>query len=189
MNNHEKKSLTFKVGDQPLPNFQMIERHYFRNKLIKSFDFNFGFCIPGSTNTWEAVYNVPTLDRDLIDEIIANPFETQSDSFYFVDDKLVIHNKARYSYVKCANDDHDGNADIKEMKPKNVSYGGGIIKHVDRKELDDESKISQMFGETKLASDYDESFDSYAESKEEYSSKDKNIDGSWSKEACHNYKY
>ena len=167
----------------------MIERHYFRNKLIKSFDFNFGFCIPGSTNTWEAVYNVPTLDRDLIDEIIANPFETQSDSFYFVDDKLVIHNKARYSYVKCANDDHDGNADIKEMKPKNVSYGGGIIKHGDRKELDDESKISQMFGETKLASDYDESFDSYAESKDEYSSKDKNIDGSWSKEACHNYKY
>jgi hypothetical protein len=40
----------------------MIERHYFGNELIKSFDFNFGFCIPGSTNTWEAVYALPPLD-------------------------------------------------------------------------------------------------------------------------------
>ena len=26
------------------------------------------------------------------------PYETQSDSFYFVDDKLIMHNKAYFSY-------------------------------------------------------------------------------------------
>lgn len=30
--------------------------------------------------------------------MIDNPFETKSDSFYFVDGRLVMHNKADYSY-------------------------------------------------------------------------------------------
>ncbi|KAH8067221.1 hypothetical protein JL720_12484 [Aureococcus anophagefferens] len=85
-------TLVFSVGQEPLSDFRMIERHYFRNQLIKSYggaaasetarrapaaarakrrraqgagalraltpppraDFSFGFCIPGSTNTWEA---------------------------------------------------------------------------------------------------------------------------------------
>lgn len=33
-----------------------------------------------------------------VSEMIANPFETRSDSFYFVDNNLVMHNKADYSY-------------------------------------------------------------------------------------------
>lgn len=33
-----------------------------------------------------------------VQEMILHPYETQSDSFYFVDNKLVMHNKADYSY-------------------------------------------------------------------------------------------
>ena len=33
-----------------------------------------------------------------MEDIVANPYETTSDSFYFVDNKLVIHNKASYRY-------------------------------------------------------------------------------------------
>eukprot|EP00904_Undaria_pinnatifida_P000989 jgi/Undpi1/10891/HiC_scaffold_3.g01417.m1 len=58
-------SLVFSVGEVEIAGFRMVERHYFRNKLVKSYDFNFGFCIPGSTNTWDAVYQVPALDDDL----------------------------------------------------------------------------------------------------------------------------
>jgi len=94
-----KTSLIFSVGKQPVEQFRMIERHYFRNQLVKSFDFKFGFCIPGSTNTWDAVYSVPPLDDALIAEMIANPYETTSDSFYFAGNKLIMHNKALYSYV------------------------------------------------------------------------------------------
>lgn len=30
--------------------------------------------------------------------MVDNPYETRSDSYYFVDGKLVMHNKAEYSY-------------------------------------------------------------------------------------------
>ncbi|RXN10689.1 unc-119 -like protein [Labeo rohita] len=86
------------VGDIPINNFRMIERHYFREQLLKSFDFEFGFCIPSSKNTCEHIYEFPPLSEDLIREMILHPYETQSDSFYFVDNKLVMHNKADYSY-------------------------------------------------------------------------------------------
>lgn len=94
-----KTCLVFSVGQKEVRDFRMIERHYFRNQLIKSFDFDFGFCIPGSTNTWDAVYAVPPLDEGLIQEMVANPHETTSDSFYFVGEKLIMHNKASYKYI------------------------------------------------------------------------------------------
>lgn len=95
--------LLFSVGPEPLHSFRMIERHYFRDFLIKSFDFTFGFCIPNSTNSWEAIYDVPELPPELVEDMINNPWETQSDSFYFVTDaggneEMVMHNKAKYAY-------------------------------------------------------------------------------------------
>jgi hypothetical protein len=83
----------------------MIEIHYFKEKLIKSYDFNFGFVIPGSTNTWENIYPLPELNEEEKAEIIAHPWETKSDSFYFVDEKLVMHHKAEYSYAPFEEDD------------------------------------------------------------------------------------
>ncbi len=59
-------TLMFSVGPYEVDNFRMIERHYFRDILIKSFDFSFGFCIPNSTNSWEAIYDMPELPPDLI---------------------------------------------------------------------------------------------------------------------------
>ncbi|XP_017276872.1 protein unc-119 homolog B [Kryptolebias marmoratus] len=91
-------TVEFTVGDMPIENFRMIERHYFREKLLKSFDFEFGFCMPSSKNTCEHIYEFPPLSEDIIREMVVHPYETQSDSFYFVDNKLVMHNKADYSY-------------------------------------------------------------------------------------------
>ncbi|KAL2094595.1 hypothetical protein ACEWY4_009314 [Coilia grayii] len=91
-------TVEFTVGDLPINNFRMIERHYFREQLLKSFDFEFGFCIPSSKNTCEHIYEFPALSEEIMREMIHHPYETQSDSFYFVDNKLVMHNKADYSY-------------------------------------------------------------------------------------------
>ena len=41
---------------------------------------------------------VPKIDKKLMAEIEANPYETRSDSFYFVDGQLVMHHRADYSY-------------------------------------------------------------------------------------------
>ena len=92
-------SLTFSVGNQAVKDFLIIERHYFRDKLIKSFEFKFDFCIPNSVNTWEYIYTIPDIDPQVKKEMIAEPWTTRSDSFYFVGDKLIMHNKAFYNYT------------------------------------------------------------------------------------------
>lgn len=91
-------TVEFTVGDKPVSNFRMIERHYFRERLLKNFDFDFGFCIPSSRNTCEHIYEFPQLSEDVIRLMIENPYETRSDSFYFVENKLIMHNKADYAY-------------------------------------------------------------------------------------------
>ncbi|XP_075754191.1 protein unc-119 homolog B [Pelodiscus sinensis] len=91
-------TVEFTVGDKPVSNFRMIERHYFRDRLLKNFDFDFGFCIPSSRNTCEHIYEFPQLSEDLIRLMVEHPYETRSDSFYFVDNKLIMHNKADYAY-------------------------------------------------------------------------------------------
>jgi protein unc-119 len=93
-------TLTFSIGKKEVKNFKMIERHYFKNQLVQSFEFQFPFCIPNTTNTLEAIYEIPKLSPELVREMIACPWETKSDSFYFVGDELVMHNKAEYSYAE-----------------------------------------------------------------------------------------
>ena len=91
-------TLNFKIGDKPIQNMEMVERHYFRGKVIRSYDFTFGFIIPNSANTWEFIYDLPTLPPDEMAEIIAAPYEVKSDSFFFAEGKLIIHNRAVYNY-------------------------------------------------------------------------------------------
>lgn len=62
-------SVEFTVGDIPINNFRMIERHYFRDQLLKSFDFEFGFCIPSSKNTCEHIYEFPPLSEEISEYI------------------------------------------------------------------------------------------------------------------------
>ena len=92
-------SLTFSVGNQAVKDFLIIERHYFKDLLIKSFEFKFDFCIPNSVNTWEYIYTIPEIDPEVKKEMISEAWTTRSDSFYFVGDKLIMHNKAFYNYT------------------------------------------------------------------------------------------
>lgn len=91
-------TVEFVVGDKEVNKFRMVEKHYYRERLLKCFDFEFGFCIPHSRNTVEHIYEFPTLSPDEIQDMIEHPYETRSDSFYFVEDKLIMHNKADYAY-------------------------------------------------------------------------------------------
>jgi len=91
-------TVEFTVGPTPVENFRMVERHYFRERMLKSFDFTFGFCMPKSKNSCEHIYDFPSLTEEEIAEMVAAPYETKSDSFYFVNDKLIMHNKADYAY-------------------------------------------------------------------------------------------
>ena len=54
-------SVEFTVGGSEVRQFRMVERHYFKNRLLKSFDFDFGFCMPYSRNSCEHIYEMPEL--------------------------------------------------------------------------------------------------------------------------------
>ncbi|XP_061395902.1 protein unc-119 homolog [Musca vetustissima] len=58
-------TVEFTVGSRPVNNFRMIERHFFRDRLLKTFDFEFGYCIPYSKNSCEHIYEFPNLPPDL----------------------------------------------------------------------------------------------------------------------------
>jgi len=91
-------TVEFVVGDKPVNKFRMVEKHYFKDRTLKCFDFEFGFCIPHSRNTVEHIYEFPKLNDEIIADMVRNPYETRSDSFYFVEDRLIMHNKADYAY-------------------------------------------------------------------------------------------
>ncbi len=92
-------SVELVIGGKEVRNFRMIERHYFKDRLIKSYDFTFGFCIPHSRNTWEVIYSLPVIKDSEMDDIVKHPFETRSDSFYFVENRLIMHHRAEYEYT------------------------------------------------------------------------------------------
>lgn len=93
-------TLKFRVGPQPVRNLRMVEHHHYKGELIRSFDFSFPFCAPDSENEWDAQYVLDEpLAPEVIADMVANPFSVTSDSYYFVDGQLIMHNKARYRYT------------------------------------------------------------------------------------------
>ena len=90
--------LEFSVGDRQVKNLVMIEKHYFRERILKDYEFDFKFCIPNTENSWEQIYELPELSDEEKKEIIENPFEVKSDTFFFVESKLVMHTRAVYDY-------------------------------------------------------------------------------------------
>lgn len=58
-------TIEFTIGNKPVNRFRMIERHFFRDQHLKTFDFEFGYCIPHSKNTCEHIYEFPNLPTDL----------------------------------------------------------------------------------------------------------------------------
>lgn len=61
--------------------------------------------------------------RISVNEMIANPFETRSDSFYFVDECLVMHNKADYAYNGGLNAEKAWGCWGIDVRSKRKSYG------------------------------------------------------------------
>ena len=92
-------TMGFGIGPAPIQNLEMIERHYFRGRVIQDYSFVFGFVIPNSTNEWEFCYDMPQFTQEEMQEIIDAPWEVKSDSFFFAEGRLIIHNRAEYNYA------------------------------------------------------------------------------------------
>ena len=65
----ELKNLALKlefnvVGEEPVKDLLLIERHYYKEKLVRNFEFKFPFCMPKSKNQCEFVYDMPVLSEE-----------------------------------------------------------------------------------------------------------------------------
>jgi hypothetical protein len=93
-------SLTLVVGPQLVKNLDLIERHYIDNQLVGNYVFNFPVFLPNSENNIEFIYNVPMLNEDTQKRLDSgDDIEARSDTFILVDNKLVIHRRAKYVYI------------------------------------------------------------------------------------------
>lgn len=88
----------YNMSDDPIKDLELIERHYYKDRLLSGFEFKFPYCIPNSKNDFEFVYDLPRLNEQEKQELIDNPWETKSDSLFFANGQLIIHNKAAYNY-------------------------------------------------------------------------------------------
>jgi hypothetical protein len=92
--------LTLVVGDKLVKNLNLIERHYIDDQLVANYDFHFPLFMPNSENNIEFMYPVPKLSDSSQKELQnGEDIYAKSDTFIFVDKKLIIHRRANYIYT------------------------------------------------------------------------------------------
>ena len=94
------------VGDKPVPNLVLLERHYIGGKLAANFRFNFKMFPPKSKNEVEFIYVIPKLTDEVEEKLKkGEDVHAASDTFVFVGGKLIIHRRAKYTYYEASKEE------------------------------------------------------------------------------------
>jgi hypothetical protein len=92
-------NLTLVVGDNLVKDLTLIERHYIDDQLQANYKFDFPVFMPNSENNVEFMYPVPPLSKASEEKLATGEdVFAKSDTFIFVEGKLVIHRRASYVY-------------------------------------------------------------------------------------------
>jgi hypothetical protein len=86
--------------EEPIEDLLFIEKHFLGKQELMSFEFKHPQCVPQKTNEWNIVYNFPDLAQKDRDQMTKNPWQVYSDSFFFANGQLIVHNKAVYNYCQ-----------------------------------------------------------------------------------------
>ena len=85
--------------DQLVKNLVLLERHYIEGKLAANFRFVFPAFIPKSSNDVEFICAIPKLSPEVQEKLKkGEDIHAESDTFVFVDGKLNVHRRAKYTY-------------------------------------------------------------------------------------------
>ena len=94
------------VGDKPVKNLVLLERHYIGGKLAANFRFPFAMFPPKSKNEVEFIYSIPKLSDEVEEKLKkGEDIHGASDTFVFVEGKLIIHRRAQYTYYEAGKDE------------------------------------------------------------------------------------
>ena len=92
-------NITLVTGNNLVKSLTLIERHYIDNQLAANYKFEFPVFMPDSENNIEFMYPIPPLTKDTLDKINnGEDISAKSDTFIFVEGKLMVHRRANYSY-------------------------------------------------------------------------------------------
>ena len=92
-------TLQLVVGNQIVKKLTLVERHYIDNKLAANYQFTFPLFMPNSKNSIEFIYNVPKLSEEVQKRMNnGQDIHAKSDTFVFVEGKMVVHRRANYVY-------------------------------------------------------------------------------------------
>jgi hypothetical protein len=92
-------TITLVVGDQFVQKLILIERHYIEDTLVASYRSDYPAFMPNSENNAEFIYSVPNFSESTKKKISQGEvIEAISDTFIFVNNKLIIHRRASYEY-------------------------------------------------------------------------------------------
>ena len=101
-------SLKLVVGNQLVKNLVLLERHYIGGKLAANFRFNFPAFIHNSSNDVEFIYSIPKLSPEVEEKLKkGEDVHAESDTFVFVDGKLNVHRRAKYTYYDASKNIED----------------------------------------------------------------------------------
>lgn len=93
-------NITLVVGNNLVKSLTLIERHYIDDKLAANYKFEFPVFMPNSENNIEFMYPIPPLTKNTIDRINnGDVINAKSDTFIFVEGKLMVHRRANYTYT------------------------------------------------------------------------------------------
>ena len=92
-------TLQLVVGNQIVKKLTLVERHYIDNTLAANYQFTFPLFMPNSKNSIEFIYNVPKLSEEVQKRMDnGQDIHAKSDTFVFVEGKMVVHRRANYVY-------------------------------------------------------------------------------------------
>ena len=98
---HLGTSLKLVVGDKLVKNLVLLERHYIGGKLAANFRFVFPVFVPNSQNDVEFIYEIPKLSLEIEEKLERGEnINAESDTFIFVEGKLIVHRRAKYTYYQ-----------------------------------------------------------------------------------------
>ena len=91
------------VGDKLVKDVVLLERHYIEGKLAANFRFPFKIFPSKSKNEVEFIYVIPKLSDEVEEKLKkGEDVHGASDTFVFVEGKLIIHRRAKYTYYESA---------------------------------------------------------------------------------------
>ncbi|TPP63284.1 Retinal rod rhodopsin-sensitive cgmp 3-cyclic phosphodiesterase subunit delta [Fasciola gigantica] len=84
-------------SSEALKKFRLEQKVFFKDQPVEEWSFEFGFVIPGSTNTWQSLIQADSVDRMIPAKLLSGNVVIVT--HFYDDDLLVSESSVRIFYV------------------------------------------------------------------------------------------